>query len=320
MNLLTTNWTWVLSAAAIAILSLRFRIPLKDRILFLIVPLSGLAGVWMFVRFPEVQMEWKMLMAVSILFVDKLLLKRIPAREERFRRWYQETWEWVETGITSFFFAFLIMSFLLQAFKIPSGSMISTLLIGDHLFVNKIVYGVTLPFLDRRVLPFRQPRRREVVIFRAPVQASPEPRDFIKRCIAISGDVWEMRGETVYINGAPQEEPYTRYEPGWPRGRFGPFKIPARGEKLILTPENFPFYRGVIQTETGEEPNLIGGSIYAGERRMTELTTRQDYFFVMGDNRDHSSDSRFWGPLGARYIKGRALLLYWPLTRWRLIR
>ncbi|MEW6600389.1 MAG: signal peptidase I [Nitrospirota bacterium] len=204
--------------------------------------------------------------------------------------------EYVEAIIIAVFLALLIRAFVVQAFKIPSGSMIPTLLIGDHILVNKFTYGITLPFSDSRVLMFNQPKRGDVIVFSFPKNKDQEEcisvsknisyrfsnawssgnpfylfrddcKDFIKRVIAVGGDTIEVKNKIVYINDEPLDEPYTIHNDlsveGQPRDFFGPFTVP-RGS-----------------------------------------------FFVMGDNRDQSYDSRFWGIVDLNEIKGKAFIMYW---------
>jgi signal peptidase I len=161
--------------------------------------------------------------------------------------------------------AFFIRTFVVQAYKIPSESMYPTILVGDHVLVNKFIYGFRLPFIDTRVLALRAPERGDVIVFPYP----PEPAtDYIKRVVAVAGDVVEMRDKRLFIDGCAANEPYTvTCEPvsQYPQGRdnYGPFTVPA----------------GML--------------------------------FVMGDNRDNSRDSRFWGPVPVRAVKGKAMFVYW---------
>jgi signal peptidase I len=166
--------------------------------------------------------------------------------------------------------ALFVRTWVVQAFKIPTGSMENNLLIGDHLLVNKFVFGPTASSIDRALLPIRNIRRGDVVVFKYPDE--PE-RDFIKRVIGLPGETVELRAKKVYIDGQPLDEPYVHFlQPASEaqevtsfdvRERYGPVKVP------------------------------------------------DDQYFVMGDNRDNSQDSRYWGFLPAHYVKGRALMIYW---------
>lgn len=184
--------------------------------------------------------------------------------------------EYVDSGFIAILLALVIRTFFLQAFKIPSGSMESTLLIGDHLLVNKFVYGTPLPFSDRRVLKIHDPRRGEIIVFRYPENPR---KDFIKRCQGLPGDLIEIRDKVLYVNGQPKQESYTTFR-----------------DLRILPPEISP------------------------RDNYGPVTVPADSFFMMGDNRDYSADSRFWGFLPRKLIKGKAWVIYWPISRWRVIK
>jgi len=179
--------------------------------------------------------------------------------------------EYFESICVAVILALFIRTFVVQAFKIPTGSMEQNLLIGDHLLVNKMVYSPASSTLERTLMPIRDIERGDIVVFKYP--AEPE-RDFIKRVIGISGDTISIHNKQVYINREPLHEPYTFY----------------------LDP-----------------PSGNGGEGYFDFRRddMAEIQIPEGRYFVMGDNRDNSHDSRFWGLLSRNLIKGRALLVYW---------
>jgi len=175
--------------------------------------------------------------------------------------------EWVESIAIALILALFVRTFVVQAFKIPSGSMEPTLLIGDHLLVNKFLYGTKIPFTDIKVLPIREPERGDVVVFVYPVDPS---KDFIKRAIGLSGDKVEVRSKKVYVNDIAISDPHAHFAEDTmlpsgsdPRDNFGPVTVPP------------------------------------------------DSLFVMGDNRDRSYDSRFWGFVRKNEIKGKAFILYW---------
>lgn len=204
--------------------------------------------------------------------------------------------EYTEAIIIAVFLALLIRAFVVQAFKIPSGSMIPTLLVGDHILVNKFIYGLKVPFTDSRLLVFSPPKRGDVIVFSFPKNKEKEEctsayknvsmrfgnawssgnpfylfkddcRDFIKRVIGVGGDKIEIRNKMVFVNDLPLDESYTIHNDltieGAPRDNFGPFIVPRRS------------------------------------------------FFAMGDNRDQSYDSRFWGVVDMEEIKGKAFIMYW---------
>jgi signal peptidase I len=184
--------------------------------------------------------------------------------------WYRE---WSEAMIVAVILALIIRTFLFQAFKIPSGSMLDTLLIGDHLLVNKFIYGTHIPGVDGKYLKIRDPERGDVIVFEFPGDEGKsffERRDFIKRVVGLPGDVIEVKAKQVYVNGKPftfrqerHKDPETIPAVASPRDFTGPIKVPA------------------------------------------------DSYFVMGDNRDYSFDSRFWGYVHTSKIKGLAFIKYW---------
>ncbi|MFU2208202.1 signal peptidase I [Solidesulfovibrio sp. C21] len=178
-------------------------------------------------------------------------------------RWQKLLLEYLEALAVALVLAFVIRTFVVQAFKIPSGSMLDTLLIGDHLLVNKFLYGTRIPFTDKSILPLENPQHEDVIVFEFPEDTS---KDFIKRIIGVPGDVLEMKDKVVYRNGQKLDEPYVKHtDPGLQarRDNFGPITVPP------------------------------------------------GKYFVMGDNRDESYDSRFWGFVDKDKIRGKAWVIYW---------
>jgi signal peptidase I len=178
--------------------------------------------------------------------------------------------EYFESLCVAVILALFVRTFVVQAFKIPTGSMENNLLIGDHLLVNKFVYAPTLTGFERAVLPIDPIRRGDIMVFKFPKE--PE-RDFIKRVIGLPGETLELKGRTVYIDGKPLTEAYVRFFP----------------DEMLA------------------EAGLAGSD---PRRKFGPLTVPADSFFMMGDNRDNSEDSRFWGVLPRSYIKGKALFVY----------
>ena len=164
--------------------------------------------------------------------------------------------------------AFFVRTFVVQAFKIPSGSMEPNLLIGDHLLVNKFVSAPTLSAVEHALLPIDEVRRGDIIVFKHP--KTPE-RDLIKRTIGLPGETIELRDKRVYVNGKPLDEPYAQH------------LLPAGANDLP-------------QTDV--------------RRNFGPLTVPPGHYFMMGDNRDNSEDSRYWGPLPRDHVKGKALFLY----------
>ncbi len=185
----------------------------------------------------------------------------------------------IEAILMAIVLALFIRTFVVQAFKIPSGSMKQTLLIGDHILVNKFIYGIKIPFLRKTIIPIKSPKHGDIVVFQFPEDPK---KDFIKRVVGLGGDRVEVRDKQVYINQKRVDMPYAIHTdphiiPGQmqPRDNFGPVTVPL------------------------------------GE------------IFVMGDNRDHSYDSRFWGFVDLKALKGKAFMIYWSWdksnfgVRWR---
>jgi signal peptidase I len=182
--------------------------------------------------------------------------------------------DWSEALVVAAILALIIRTFVVQAFKIPSGSMEDTLLIGDHLLVNKFIYGLNIPFSESPILSLRDPERGDVIVFEFPEDKDKsyfQRRDFIKRVIGKPGDTVEVRNKDVYVNGQ-------RY----------------------LTPE--AVYKD--------------GTLTAGPRdNMSPVIVPANSYFVMGDNRDRSYDSRFWRFVDRSAIKGLAFIKYWSWDR-----
>lgn len=211
----------------------------------------------------------------------------LKAHDKRKKSWYRD---WTESIIWAAVMALIIRSLLIQAFKIPSGSMEDTLLVGDFLMVNKFIYGTKIPFTDRVVLPgIRPPVPGDIVVFKYPLDG----RDFIKRCVAVEGDTVEVIGQDLYVNGKRPDEPYAVHK-AWEPG------------------QNKDAVRDTWKTDYQEAWE---------ERKFVQLGWMRDNFgpvvvppgniFAMGDNRDNSLDSRFWGPLPKDLLRGRALFIYW---------
>jgi signal peptidase I len=168
--------------------------------------------------------------------------------------------EYFESIVITAIIALFATTFVIQAFKIPTGSMEKNLLIGDHLLVNKFVYGIHSGFWSK-ILPYKELKRGDVIVFKYPKDPTVA---YVKRLMGVPGDKVEMIGRTVYINDKPLTEPYTQYiDPGSVYEHYGPYYVP------------------------------------------------QDQYFAMGDNRDNSQDSRFWGFVPRDHFLGKALVIYW---------
>ena len=173
----------------------------------------------------------------------------------------------IEAILVAILIALFIRTFVVQAFKIPSGSMKQTLQIGDHILVNKFLYGVKIPYWNKIIIPFKEPRREDIIVFKFPQDPH---KDFIKRVIGVAGDVVESRNKQLFVNHKPVNHDFGVHTdpqiiPGniRPRDNFGPVKVPKNS------------------------------------------------LFVMGDNRDESFDSRFWGFVDLKAVNGKAFIIYW---------
>jgi signal peptidase I len=180
--------------------------------------------------------------------------------------------EYFESIVIAVILALFIRTWVVQAFKIPTGSMENNLLVGDHLLVDKFVFSPAPTAIERALLPVREVKRGDVIVFKYPME--PE-RDFIKRVIGLPGETLEVKKKVVYINGQPLKEDYVHF----------------------LVP-------------------IGAGGLEAMDKRddYGPVTVPEGYYFAMGDNRDNSQDSRYWGFLPAHYVKGRALMIYWSFA------
>jgi len=217
--------------------------------------------------------------------------------------------EWSETLFSATVLASVVMYLFIQAFKIPSGSMRNTFLEGDHLFVNKFIYGVRIPFSQKKILDFKKIKRGDIVIFRFPSEDPADyqcggrqyGKDFIKRVIGLPGEKVEIRDGIPFIGSAAVGiEKYAQYADNV-RYPASPNKI---DEKL------FQKYW----------ENRQAGKLFSEYVRdnFGPVRVPENSYFVMGDNRDRSCDSRYWGAVPASYIKGTPLFIYWPLGRIRI--
>ena len=177
----------------------------------------------------------------------------------------------IEAILIAILLALFIRTFVVQAFKIPSGSMKETLKIGDHILVNKFIYGVKIPFIDKTLIPIKDPKRGDIIVFKYPENPK---LDFIKRVVGVAGDVIEVRNKKLYVNHKLVENPHAIHT--------DPYMIPA---------------------------------VYNKRDNFGPVTVPSHALFVMGDNRDNSRDSRFWGFVDLSAVKGKAFLIYWSWNK-----
>jgi signal peptidase I len=193
-------------------------------------------------------------------------------------------WEWTRSVIVAFALFVVVRAFVVEAFKIPTGSMEGTLLVGDFLLVNKAVYGAEIPGLGLHLPALDEPDRGDVVVFTPPH----EPRkNYVKRLVGLPGDTLEMREKVLVINGRPLEEPYARFID--PRGDARHPNMRWQASHLIASPRDY----------------------HPSRDTWGPLVVPDGSFFVLGDNRDNSEDSRYWGFVGRESIRGRPWFVYY---------
>jgi len=173
----------------------------------------------------------------------------------------------IEAILVAILIALVIRTFVVQAFKIPSGSMKQTLQIGDHILVNKFIFGVKVPYWNKTIIPIKSPRHGDIIVFKYPVDPN---KDFIKRVVGVAGDVIESRNKQLYLNHKPVNHDYG------------------------------------IHTD----PHIISGNNKQRDN-FGPITVPPNSLFVMGDNRDESYDSRFWGFVDLKAVNGKAFIIYW---------
>ncbi len=212
-----------------------------------------------------------------------------PARPQR----PETVWDTLRSLLIVLVGVLCIRTFVAEATVIPTGSMESTILIGDHVFLNKLLYGPQVPYTSIRLPPLREVHRLDIVAFRYPVNPS---LMFVKRVIGVGGDVVKIENKRVYVNGQPLFEPYVQFLTSPTdslRDDFPP--------SLSLL-ETYPAYLGLDPAWARQMPNFV---------RKDGLHVPQGYLFVMGDNRDNSLDSRFWGFVPVENVVGEPLFIYW---------
>lgn len=204
--------------------------------------------------------------------------------------------EWAKAIAWTLAAWFLLTTFVIQAFRIPSPSMERTLLVGDVLFVNKFLFGAKIPFVDARTPALREPRRGDIVVFKSPVEDSM----IVKRLIGVPGDTVAMRAGVLLRNGQPLEEPYAQQtDPAWSADQ---------ATRLLMRRLQLPHY-------AGPDPDAYLPDVHD----WGPLVVPPDSLWMMGDHRDQSRDSRFWGLVPRRNVRGTPVLIYysWDPASWK---
>jgi signal peptidase I len=240
--------------------------------------------------------------------------------------------------------AFLIKTFLIETSRVPTGSMEKTIWVGDFLFVNKFIYGsssprnipftnVSLPYFQMPAI--RDPHRGDIVVFEYPGDRDElvptEINNYVKRCIGVPGDTIEAVDKVVFVNGkeaprAPQIQYINNYVTPkgianpriFPKGgnfnedNYGPVVVPKKGDVINLNRDNIEAWRTIIDREFEKRVVTVDGDqIMIEGKPVKSYTLTKDYYFMMGDNRDDSADSRFWGFVPRDKVVGEAFMIYW---------
>ncbi len=240
--------------------------------------------------------------------------------------------------------AFLIKAFLIETSRVPTGSMEKTIRVGDFLFVNKFIYGSSsprnIPYTDIKLPYFtlpslREPEHYDIVVFEYPGDRdelhSKTIMNYVKRLIGMPGDTITIVNQVVYLNGKqawiPPHIQYLKPYPipkgvsapyifpknsGWNEDNYGPLVVPKKGDVIHLTKDNIETYRTLINRDYGRYVVTVeGDKIFIDGKPADTYKIKQNYYFMMGDNRDDSADSRFWGFVPRANIEGKTFMVYW---------
>ncbi len=239
--------------------------------------------------------------------------------------------------------AIIVKAFFVDAFRIPTGSMENTLLVGDNILVSKVAYdfhtpryipftGISIPSTD--LFSLSDPERGDVIVFKYPYGSElPDENsiNLVKRIEGLPGDTIRIKKQEVFVNGQPRPFPFAvkidrnnRIEPGvpetgifppdssWNKDNYGPIVIPKKGDLIDLNPQNARFWKPIIDRELGKNTLSAEGTVITIEGKPVHgYTLTEDYYFVLGDNRDNSMDSRYWGFVSRDMIIGQAFIIYW---------
>lgn len=212
---------------------------------------------------------------------DTQTIAAAPRRSLSTGRW---AWEWTKSILVAFALFLVIRKFLVEAFRIPTGSMEETLLVGDFLLVNKAVYGSRIPLTTFRLPAFGQPSRGDIIVFVPPHDPG---KNYVKRVLGVPGDTVQMRNKQLVINGRPQTEPYTRHN------------------------DPNDTYASQMHWQCNYALKTESRACRPMRDNWGPLVVPQDRYLVLGDNRDDSEDSRYWGFVERDAIRGRPLFIYY---------
>ena len=256
----------------------------------------------------------------------------------------QKAKKFVETLLFAFIGALLIKTFLLESSRIPTGSMESTIMVGDFVLVNKVIYGastprnipftnITLPFVTSPSL--REPKAKDIVVFEWPGYTDDlqpaELMSYVKRLVGLPGDTIQIINKVLYVNNKefwrPPNIQYVDPEirqaglierdifpngASWNRDNYGPLAVPKKGDVIKLNAQNYDQWRTIIDRESGKRVITLSGlQVMIDGKPVESYTLTKNYYFMMGDNRDNSLDSRFWGFVPRDKIVGQAEIIYW---------
>jgi len=282
-------------------------------------------------------------------YLERRKRKKEEAKKKKPENFFEMAISWIRTLLGAIIIVMIINGLAIASFVVPTGSMENTVMTGDFLIVNKFIYGPStpqvIPFLNI-ALPFfkfpgfKDPEPGDVIVFIYPGDKDEvEPKEFqyyLKRCIAVAGDTLQIINKKVYVNGKEQPLPenakfsrpvfdgdsYRTFPPG--RGfsgdNYGPLRIPKKGDIIHLNPANY-FEWEVFILREGHEIYISGGDIYIDNKKTNKYVVERDYCFGMGDNRDNSEDSRYWGYIPYENVVGTPIFVYWswdtnkPLTQ-----
>jgi signal peptidase I len=267
--------------------------------------------------------------------------KKIEPKQDKKKKKPQTPLEFIKELAIVFGIFLVLNSFVLASFEVPTGSMENTVMTGDFLFVNKFIFGGTsprtIPFTSIRIPWFRIPafrdvKRSDVIVFEFPgnrEEVLPEFVYYLKRCVAIPGDTLQVINKVLYVNGIVQPIPkHLKFENSnvipknvkndrsfppnsdFNEDNYGPIRIPKKGDIIELNNENIIKWETFIKRE-GHSIEVNGGFILIDGKPTSKFIVDDDYYFGMGDNRDNSLDSRFWGFIPKKNIVGIPIIVYW---------